>query len=289
MKIVVLDGYNLNPGDLSWEEIGSHGQLEVYDRTKKEDVKELIREARVVFTNKTPISGEDLEGSQVEFIGVLATGYNIIDLEATRKIGIIVSTVPTYGTRTVAQFATAMMLELSHHIGLHAQSVQEGGWIKSPDFSYQLTPQIELVGKTLAIYGMGRIAQAFAEIAQALGMEVIYNSRTKKDLDYEFVEADELFKRADFLSLHAPLTPKTQGIINKDTLALMKPSAMLINCSRGPLVVEEDLVEALNRGLIAGAALDVIEKEPMEARQRIMDTSLKNLQAFLKGEPINEV
>ncbi len=312
MKIVVLDGYSLNPGDLSWDKLAALGELEVYDRTPQEEVASIIKDAKLVFTNKTPISREDLEASQVKFIGVLATGYNIVDTRAARDLGIVVSNVPSYGTRTVAQFATAMMLELSHQIGLHNLSVHQGQWVKSPDFTYQLTPQIELVGKTLGIYGMGRIAQAFAKIASALGMEVIYNSRSKKDLPYDFVSLEELLERSDFISLHSPLTPKTQGVINKNTLALMKPSAMLINCSRGPLVIEEDLVQALNKGVIAGAALDVVDTEPMrpdspylgvknliltphmawstkEARQRILDTSLENLKSFLKGEAINEV
>lgn len=312
MKIVVLDGYSLNPGDLSWDKIADYGQLEVYDRSEKEDVKELIREADIVFTNKTPIGDKDLEGSKVKFISVLATGYNIVDLEAARRRSIPVSNIPVYGTKTVAQYATAMMLELAHQIGRHSESVHQGQWIKTPDFTYQLSPQIELVGKTLGIYGMGSIGQAFAKIASALGMEVIYNSRSKKELDYEYVDLEELFKRSDFLSLHSPLTPETQGIVSLKMLELMKPTAMLINTSRGPLIVEEDLVYALENNLIAGAAIDVVDVEPMkkdspylgvknliitphiawstkEARQRIMDTSLENLQAFLKGEPINEV
>lgn len=312
MKILVLDGYTLNPGDLSWKHLEKLGQLQVYDRTKSEDVKERIKEADIVFTNKTPIREEDLEGSKVRFISVLATGYNIIDLEATRKRNIPVSNVPTYGTRTVAQFATALMLELAHQVGRHSNSVHEGDWTKSPDFSYQLSPQVELVGKTLGIYGMGAIGQAFAKIGQALGMKVIYHSRTKKDLPYDYVSEEELFKNSDVLSLHSPLTPETQGIVNLERLKLMKKSAFLINTSRGPLIVEEDLAQALNEKIIAGAALDVVDIEPMEkdspylgvknllitphmawstkeARQRIMDTSLDNLEAFLRGQPINLV
>lgn len=312
MKIVVLDGYSLNPGDLSWNKIAEYGQLEVHDRSDKDDVKGFIKDAQIVFTNKTPISDDDLEGSSVRFISVLATGYNIVDMKAARKRSIPVSNVPVYGTRTVAQYATAMMLELAHQIGRHSESVHQGQWIKNPDFTYQLSPQIELVGKTLGIYGMGAIGQAFAEIARALGMEVIYSSRSKKDLDFEHVGLEELFKRSDFLSLHSPLTPETEGIVSLKMLKLMKPTAMIINTSRGPLIVEEDLVYALKNNLIAGAAIDVVDVEPMkkdspylgvknliitphmawstkEARQRIMDTSLENLQAFLKGEPINEV
>ena len=312
MNLVVLDGYTLNPGDLSWDELSSFGNLTVYPRTKEEDVKERIKEATIVFTNKTPIDDSAMEGSKVKFISVLATGYNIVDTQAAKTRGIIVSNVPTYGTRTVAQFATAMMLELCHQIGSHSKSVHQGDWTSNEDWTYLLSPQIELAGKTLGLFGLGRIGLAFAKIASALGMEIIYHSRTKKEVPYSFVSLKELFEKSDFLSLHSSLNEASLGIVNKDTLKLMKPSAFIINCSRGPLIVEEDLIKALEEHLIAGAALDVVGVEPMEedspllgiknliitphiawstkeARQRIMDSTLGNLKAFLEERPIHEV
>ena len=312
MKIVILDAYTMNPGDLSWDWLKEFGELTVYDRIDAKDVKEAIKDADIVFTNKTTITRKDLHGSKVKFISVLATGYNIVDVEAAREMNIPVSNVPTYGTKTVAQFATAMLLELCHHVGEHSASVFEGQWTRSSDFCYTLYPQIELAGKTLGLFGLGRIGLAFAKIAEALGMNIIYNSRTRKDLPYDYVSIEELFKKSDVLSLHSPLTKKTEGTVNKKTLSLMKPTALLLNSSRGPLIVEEDLVQALNEGIIAGAALDVVSVEPMEenspllnarnliltphiawstkeARIRIMETSKDNLRAFLKGEPIHVV
>lgn len=312
MKLVVLDGYSLNPGDLSWDELRSYGTLEVFPRTEKEKVKERIKDATIVFTNKTPINDSDMQGSKVKFICVLATGYNIVDTQAAKARGIVVSNVPTYGTGTVAQFATAMMLELSHGIGEHSRSVHRGDWANNDDWTYLLSPQIELAGKTLGLFGLGRIGLAFAQIAQALGMEIIYHSRTKKDVPYSYVSLEELFQKSDFLSLHSSLNEESLGVVNKNTLALMKPRAFILNCSRGALIVEEDLIRALEEGTIAGAALDVVATEPMEkdsallgvknliitphiawstkeARQRIMNTTLDNLNAFLRGEPIHEV
>ncbi|HZK09748.1 MAG TPA: D-2-hydroxyacid dehydrogenase [Clostridia bacterium] len=312
MKLVVLDGHALNPGDLSWDELRKFGQLTVYPRTKKEDVKKRIADASIVFTNKTPIDEKALEDSKVRFISVLATGYNIVDIQAAKARGIIISNVPSYGTLTVAQFATAMMLELSHQVGRHSKSVHRGDWTRSDDWTYLLSPQIELAGKTLGLFGLGRIGLAFAKIAEALGMEIIYHSRSKKDVPYSFVSLEDLFKESDFLSLHSSLNKQSLGVVNENTLGLMKKTAFIINCSRGPLIVEEDLVNALKKGLLAGAALDVVNLEPMEkdspllgvenliltphiawstreARKRIMDSSLDNLKAFLEGRPIHEV
>ena len=312
MNIVILDGYTLNPGDLSWDWLNDYGRYTAYDRTPADKVKERIEEADIVFTNKTTISREDLQGSKVRFISVLATGYNIVDIDAAREMSIPVSNVPTYGTKTVAQFTTAMLLELCHHIGAHSTSVFQGDWSRHDDFCYTLYPQIELVGKTLGLYGLGRIGLAFAKIAEALGMEIIYHSRTKKDLPYTYVSLEDLFKQSDVLSLHSPLTEETEGVINKKHLSMMKSTALLLNSSRGQLVVEEDLVDALNHGVIAGAALDVVRIEPMEenspllkaknliitphiawstteARIRIMNTTKENLDAFLKGEPVHVV
>lgn len=312
MNIVVLDGYTLNPGDLSWEKFEALGSLKVFPRTNPQDVKERIKEAPLVFTNKTPISEEDMEGSKVKFIGILATGYNIVDVEAAKRRGIVVSNVPTYGTRTVAQFATAMMLELCHHVGMHSDSVHRGDWVRSQDWCYLLAPQVELVGKTLGLFGLGRIGLAFAQIGEALGMDVIYHSRSKKEVPYAYVSLEELLSKSDVLSLHSPLNAQTQGMIHRDTLSRMKPTAFLLNCSRGPLIVEKDLAWALEEGVISGAALDVVGTEPMdassvllgvknllitphiawstrEARERIMAISLDNLQAFLAGEPLHEV
>lgn len=312
MKIIILDAYTMNPGDLSWDWLEDFGSLTIYPRTLPSQVKQRIADANIVFTNKTPISKEDLEGSKVSFISVLATGYNIVDVEAAKAKGIPVSNVPTYGTKTVAQYTTAMLLELCHHIGAHSTSVFQGDWVQSADFCYTLFPQIELADKTLGLFGLGRIGLAFANIAKALGMNIIYHSRTKKDVPYDYVSMEDLFRKSDVLSLHSPLTKETTGIVNQATLALMKPTALLLNSSRGPLIIEEDLVDALNQGIIAGAALDVIREEPMEenspllgaknliltphlawstkeARMRIMETSKENLEAYLKGEPIHVV
>ena len=322
MKIVVLDGYTLNPGDLSWEGFERFGDLTVYDRTcydgSREDlVIERAREAEVVLTNKTILSRKVIESlPQLKYIGVLATGYNVVDIEAARERGIVVTNVPTYGTEAVAQMAIALLLEMCHHVGAHSESVKKGEWASNPDWCYWKYPLIELAGKTMGIIGYGRIGQATGRIAQALGMKVLaYDKYVNKDLESDtmrYVELDELLAQADVIALHCLLTEETEGIINKDTIAKMKDGVMIVNNSRGQLMVEEDLAAALNSGKVAGAALDVASTEPIrmdnpllkaknciitphiswaprEARQRLMDIAVENLAQFLAGRPINVV
>ncbi|MGB3959420.1 MAG: D-2-hydroxyacid dehydrogenase [bacterium] len=322
MKIVVLDGYTLNPGDLSWEGFERFGDLTVYDRTcydgSREDlVIERAREAEVVLTNKTILSRKVIESlPQLKYIGVLATGYNVVDIEAARERGIVVTNVPTYGTEAVAQMAIALLLEMCHHVGAHSESVKKGEWASNPDWCYWKYPLIELAGKTMGIIGYGRIGQATGRIAQALGMKVLaYDKYVNKDLESDtmrYVELDELLAQADVIALHCLLTEETEGIINKDTIAKMKDGVMIVNNSRGQLMVEEDLAAALNSGKVAGAALDVASTEPIrmdnpllkaknciitphiswaprEARQRLMDIAVENLAQFLAGSPINVV
>lgn len=322
MKIVVLDGYTLNPGDLSWEGFERFGDLTVYDRTcydgSREDlVIERAREAEVVLTNKTILSRKVIESlPQLKYIGVLATGYNVVDIEAARERGIVVTNVPTYGTEAVAQMAIALLLEMCHHVGAHSKSVKKGEWASNPDWCYWKYPLIELAGKTMGIIGYGRIGQATGRIAQALGMKVLaYDKYVNKDLESDtmrYVELDELLAQADVIALHCLLTEETEGIINKDTIAKMKDGVMIVNNSRGQLMVEEDLAAALNSGKVAGAALDVASTEPIrmdnpllkaknciitphiswaprEARQRLMDIAVENLAQFLAGSPINVV
>ncbi|MDI9568712.1 MAG: D-2-hydroxyacid dehydrogenase [bacterium] len=322
MKIVVLDGYTLNPGDLSWEGFERFGDLTVYDRTcydgSREDlVIERAREAEVVLTNKTILSRKVIESlPQLKYIGVLATGYNVVDIEAARERGIVVTNVPTYGTEAVAQMAIALLLEMCHHVGAHSESVKKGEWASNPDWCYWKYPLIELAGKTMGIIGYGRIGQATGRIAQALGMKVLaYDKYVNKDLESDtmrYVELDELLAQADVIALHCLLTEETEGIINKDTIAKMKDGVMIVNNSRGQLMVEEDLAAALNSGKVAGAALDVASTEPIrmdnpllkaknciitphiswaprEARQRLMDIAVENLAQFLAGKPINVV
>lgn len=322
MKIVVLDGYTLNPGDLSWEGFERFGDLTVYDRTcydgSREDlVIERAREAEVVLTNKTILSRKVIESlPQLKYIGVLATGYNVVDIEAARERGIVVTNVPTYGTEAVAQMAIALLLEMCHHVGAHSESVKKGEWASNPDWCYWKYPLIELAGKTMGIIGYGRIGQATGRIAQALGMKVLaYDKYVNKDLESDtmrYVELDELLAQADVIALHCLLSEETEGIINKDTIAKMKDGVMIVNNSRGQLMVEEDLAAALNSGKVAGAALDVASTEPIrmdnpllkaknciitphiswaprEARQRLMDIAVENLAQFLAGKPINVV
>lgn len=313
MKIVAVDGYTLNPGDLSWDSIKAFGEMEIYDRTTHKETAERIREAEIVLVNKLKLNREALEGAKnLKYIVVQATGFDCVDREAAEDLGIMVSNVPTYGTDTVAQFTIALILELAHEIGLHSESVKKGQWIESADWSYQLSPQIELRNKTLGIIGYGRIGRRTAEIAKALGMKVITEKRPNRTYDVPQVTLEELLKTSDVVSLHCPMTPETRGIMNKDSLRLMKKEAFLINSSRGPLIVEADLREALDNGVIAGAALDVISEEPMqeanvlkdakniiitphiawsakEARIRVMATTGENIQSYLAGNVINRV
>lgn len=317
MKIVVLDGYTENPGDLSWEGLAQFGQLRVYDRTgSEEEVIRRIGDAEVVFVNKVPISRRVLDACpNIRFISVLATGYNVIDVKAAAEKGIPVSNVPSYGTAAVAQFAMALLLEVCHHVAHHSEAVHQGRWSASPDWCFWDYPLIELSGKTMGIIGFGRIGQATGRIARAMGMEVLAYSRSVREEAKalaEYVDLDSLLSRSDVIVLHCPLFPETEGIINKANIARMKDGVIIINNSRGQLVVEQDLAEALNSGKVLAAGLDVVSTEPIrpdnpllgaknclitphiswaprESRQRIMDASVENLRAFLTGKPVNVV
>ncbi|MDD9269368.1 D-2-hydroxyacid dehydrogenase [Paenibacillus sp. GCM10023248] len=318
MHIVVLDGYTLNPGDLSWAELERLGTMTVYDRTPPELVKERIQGADIVLTNKTPLTKEAFTGlNRLKYIGVLATGYNVVDVEAAAAQGICVTNVPKYGTDSVAQFVFALILELCHRVGQHGESVRSGGWAESPDFSYTLGRQIALAGKTIGIVGYGRIGKQVSRLAQAFGMRVLVAGREGRlpeagEEGVERVPLEQLLAASDFVSLHCPLTPETEGLLNSVRIALMKPSAFLINTSRGGLLAERHVAEALNAGAIAGAALDVLTIEPpgkdnplvharncivtphmawatFEARSRLMDIAVGNVAAYLQGNARNEV
>ena len=317
MKMVVLDGYTENPGDLSWDGLREFGELTVYDRTGSEDeVIARIGEAEVVFVNKVPITKRVLEECpNIKFISVLATGYNVIDIKAAAEKGIVVSNIPSYGTAAVAQFAIALLLEVCHHVAHHSEAVHQGRWAANPDWCFWDYPLIELQGKTMGIIGFGRIGQATGRIAKALGMKVIAYSRSVREDGKEiadYVDLDTLLRTSDVIALHCPLFPETEGIINKANIAKMKDGVIIINNSRGQLVVEQDLADALNSGKVCAAGLDVVSTEPIrednpllkaknclitphiswapkESRQRIMDTSVENLRAFAEGRPINVV
>ncbi|OBQ51774.1 D-2-hydroxyacid dehydrogenase [Tamlana sp. s12] len=319
MKIVVLDGYTLNPGDLSWEGLEKIGDLTVYDRTEFESevILKNIGDAEIVFTNKTPLTKEVIQKApNLKYIGVLATGYNVVDVEAAKSRDVIVTNVPEYSTKSVAQFTMALLLEMCHHVGNHNQAVQNGAWSSSPDFSFWNHPLIELDGKTLGIIGFGNIGQATAKIAQAFGLNILTYSRTKyPELESEtckFVSLDELLNNSDIISLHCPLFPETKHIINKTNIDKMKDGVMIINTSRGPLIHEEDLRTALNNDKVYAAAIDVASVEPIEAnnpllsdknciitphiawapieaRTRLMKTAIENLEAFIAENPVNVV
>ncbi len=317
MNIVVLDGYTLNPGDLSWDGIKQFGNLTVYDRTNN-NIDSIVRNigcAEVVFTNKTPLSGEVLvKVPSVKYIGVLATGYNVVDVASAKELGITVTNIPAYGTTAVAQFTFALILELCHHVGAHSEAVKKGAWARSLDFCLWDYPLIELAGKTIGLIGFGRIGQATAGIAQSFGLKVLaYDTYRDHDLENEnckYVSLDVLFRESDIVSLHCPLLESTREIINKNSLAQMKDGVLIINTARGQLINESDLCNALNSGKVGGAALDVVSEEPIkednpmlrarncfitphiawapiESRSRLMDIAVNNLRAFLKGEPIN--
>ena len=320
MKIVVLDGYTENPGDLSWDPVAALGELTVYDRSPLHDEEEVLRrigDAEIVCTNKTPIGPGVLDRCpKLRYITVLATGYNIVDTAYAAEKGIPVSNVPAYGTAAVAQFAIALLLEICHHIGHHDQTVHAKRWSESPDFCYWDYPLIELAGKTMGIIGYGRIGKQTGRIARALGMEVLacgpHLPAGSSDETAAFTDRDSLFRRSDVIVLHCPLFPETKGLISKDSIAKMKDGVILINNSRGPLIVEEDLAAALRSGKVAAAGLDVVSEEPIrednpllsapnclitphiswapkESRQRIMDCTAGNIQAFLNGAPVNVV
>jgi glycerate dehydrogenase len=266
MKIVVTDGYALNPGDLSWDPIQQYGELIVYERTPHDLIGERCKDADIVLSNKTPLNREIIERlSQLKLISVLATGYNVIDIEAARSRGVIVCNVPAYGTASVAQHAFALILLLTNHAALHVDSVKNGEWQRSPDWGYAKRPLTELAGKTLGIVGMGNIGQQTARIAIAFGMKVIYYSRHDKQTSLgEYTDIQTVFSNSDFISLHCPLTPDNKEFVNKKMIQRMKPTAYLINTARGQLINENDLTEALNSNIIAGAALDVLSQEPPE-------------------------
>lgn len=314
MKIVVLDGYTLNPGDLTWKPLEELGEVTVYARTPEDKVIERIGNAEIVFTNKTPITNQVIAKTQMKYIGVLATGYNVVDVEAAKKANILVTNIPTYGTAAVAQFTMALLLELCHHVGRHSDGVFRGDWERSVDWCYWNYPLIELAGKTFGIIGFGKIGQATGRIASALGMNVVYfDQYPAKDCDFaKQVDIDELFKVSDVISLHCPLFESTKGIVNQETIKKMKEGVLLLNTSRGPLIVERDLAEALKSGKVAGAAMDVVSTEPIqsdnpllkapnciltphiawatkEARSRLMNIAADNLKAFQDGYPVNVV
>ncbi|MGI6005309.1 MAG: D-2-hydroxyacid dehydrogenase [Christensenellales bacterium] len=315
-KIVVLDGYTENPGDLSWGGLEALGELTVYDRTPADQIVSRIGDADIVYTNKTPITRQTLEACpNIRFIGVLATGYNVVDVEAARERGIPVTNVPTYGTDAVGQFAIALLLEICHHIGHHSDAVHQGRWENSPDFCFWDYPLIELLDKTIGIIGFGRIGQVTGRIAQAMGMKVLAYDSYPNDAGRqlaEYVDLDTLFEQSDVIALHCPLFPETEGIVNKDSIAKMKDGVIIINNSRGPLIVEQDLADALNSGKVYAAGVDVVSSEPIssdnpllkaknciitphiswapkESRQRLMDIAVNNLAQFLKGTSVNVV
>jgi glycerate dehydrogenase len=317
MKTVVLDGYCLNPGDLSWDAFRRFGEVEIFDRSEPEEVPQRLAGASIALVNKTPLRAATLRQTpDLRYIGVLATGYDIVDVAAAREQGIVVTNVPTYGTASVAQFVFALLLELCHNVKLHAEAVRAGEWARRPDWCFWKAPLMELAAKTMGIVGFGRIGRQTARIADAMGMQVIAADAIHRDPpDYpgfRWVETVELLRISDVVTLHAPLTPETRGMIHAGTLALMKPSAFLINTSRGPLVVAQDLADALNAGRLGGAALDVLADEPppagsplltarnclvtphiawatREARSRLMDAAAQNVAAFVSGQPCNVV
>ena len=319
MKIVVLDGYTLNPGDISWEGLERLGELKVYDRTDISDedgIIDRIGDAEAVFTNKTPLSARVFEScDKIKFVGVLATGYNIVDTEAAKKRNIPVSNIPTYGTDAVGQFAIALLLEICLRIGHHDKAVHDGAWENCKDWCFWDYPLIELSGKTMGIIGFGRIGQATGRIAKALGMKVLANDEHPNESGKEiadYVTKDELFERADVIALHCPLFESTKGLVCKKNIDRMKDGVIILNNSRGPLVVEQDLADALNSGKVYAAGLDVVSTEPIrgdnpllkaknciitphmswgakESRERLMGIAVSNLEAFLEGEPANVV
>lgn len=314
MKIVVLDGHTLNPGDLSWDALRALGDCVIHERSAPHELLDRLKGAQATLTNKVPLHRELLaQLPGLRYIGVTATGYNIVDVEAARRQNITVTNVPAYGTDSVAQTVFALLLELTHRVGHHSATVREGKWSRCPDFTYSDFPLVELSGLTLGTIGFGRIAKKVAVIAEAFGMQILV-AKHRLDLQspYPTAETGDVFRRADVLTLHCPLTPATKHIVSKERLALMKPAAFLINTSRGPLIDEPALAAALNSGTIAGAGLDVLSVEPppadhplysakncfitphyawaaKAARQRLMAVSVKNLAAFLRGAPQNVV
>lgn len=322
MKIVVLDGHILNPGDLTWESLEQLGDTVVYDRTSYDpnDIELIIersKDADAILINKTPVTREVLDNlPNLKYIGVLATGYNVVDVEAAKEKGVVVTNIPTYGTDAVAQMVFALLLELTNHVAEHNKAVKTGQWSSKPDWCFWNKPLMELSGKTIGIIGYGRIGQSVGRIAQAFGMKILANAnRPKRELEngnVKYVELDELYKFADVISLHCPLTEYTKDMINKDSIGKMKDGVIIINTSRGPLIVEEDLAQALDSGKVRGGGLDVVNVEPIqldnpllsqdnciitphiawapiEARSRLMDIAVENLRGYIEGNTINTV
>lgn len=315
MNIVVLDGYALNPGDLSWEKIKNLGTCIIYDRTAPDQTIERAKNAELIFTNKVVLDKNILHQlPNLKYIGVLATGYNVVDIAAAREAGITVTNIPAYSTASVAQMVFSHILNFSQNVAIHAQSVKNGEWATSVDFAYWKTPQTELDGKVLGIIGFGKIGQAVAAIGRAFGMKIIFHNRSVKKTTIKAaqVELDTLLKESDYISINCPLTNENAGFINKKTLSKMKPTVFLVNTGRGPLINEQDLAEALNAQKIAGAGLDVLSVEPaakdnplpkakncyitphiawatLEARSRLMEIAADNLKAFIDKKPENVV
>lgn len=316
MKIIVLDGYGLNPGDLTWKGFEELGELTVYDRTSPSELLERAAGAEALVTNKTLITSENMDAlPDLKYIGVLATGYNVVDIDAAKARGIVVTNIPAYSTASVAQMVFAHILNITQRVGYYADENKQGRWTKNADFCYWDTHLVELQGKKMGIVGFGNIGQATARIAQAFGMEVcVYSSKPQFALPsgIKKMELDELFGECDVVSLHCPLTPDTKEMVNAERLSKMKPNAILINTGRGPLINEQDLADALNEGKIAAAGLDVLSVEPsvegnpllgarncfitphiawatLEARTRLMDIAVQNLKSYQKGQIINNV
>jgi glycerate dehydrogenase len=317
MKIVILDGFALNPGDLSWDGLRELGDLTVYDRTPEDKIIDRIGKAEFIFTNKTPLTKAIFEACpDIRYVGVLATGYNVVDVDAAKEKGVTVCNVPAYSTDSVAQLVFALLLEICHHTWDHSLAVKKGDWTKSPDFCFWNHPLFELNGKIMGIIGYGRIGQAVSKLAQAFGMSVLSYTRTKKpeikNKSLRFVTLDELLEKSDIISLHCPLFHETEGLISKDSINKCKDGVIVINTSRGGLVIEEDMKAALDRGKVAYFAADVVSAEPikpgnpllhapntiltphiawapLEARTRLMNTAIENLRAFLSGCPQNVV
>lgn len=316
MKIVVLDGYTLNPGDLSWDALKAIAPCDIYDNTPDNLRLKRIGDAEVVFSNKVVLDEEIFKACpSIKYIGVLATGYNVIDLDAAAEAGIVVTNIPAYSTDSVAQMVFAHLLHIVNQVHLHAEAVSKGDWVKSKNFSFSVSPQIELSGKTLGIIGFGQIGRKVAEIGQAMGMKIVFQNRSvKTDVPAEFLQCDldMLLRQSDVVSLNCPLTDSNVGFVNKNKLDLMKPNAIIINTGRGPLINEQDLADALNNGRIAAAGLDVLSTEPpaadnpllratncyitphiawatKESRQRLMDIAIENLKAFLNRKKLNVI
>lgn len=316
MKIVVLDGYTLNPGDHSWQEVESFGDVTVHDFTEESDIVSRSSGAEIILTNKTPLTAATLEQlPDLKYIGVLATGFNVVDVEAARARGIPVTNIPTYGTDSVAQFVMALLLELCHHVAHHSEAVKGGAWERAGQFCFWDFPLIELAGRSMGIIGFGRIGRRVGEIADAFGMKVLAADVYRENppaYPFEWAEIPEVFEKADVVSLHCPQTADNVEMVNRNLLERMKPTAFLINTSRGGLIQEADLAAALEAGTLAGAACDVVSSEPirrdnplldapnmiltphiawatLSARQRLMKTAAENIGAFLKGSPVNVV